>query len=556
MQAVSDKEHGEREHFFGAVKMMTAITLLSRILGLLRDITITSIGASRVTDAFTLAQKIPNLFRRLFGEGALSAAFVPVFTDTVEKEGFEKGKMLFANAMALLGVAMAGLMVVGGVVLAVWGLAFPGNWDRQLALGLTATMLPFSLLICMLALASAALNCRGHFGYPVFAPILQNILMLVAAVVAFKVFRAPRGAPHDVVASQVRWQLYVIAASVTFSGAVQLAGSVYFLRKQGFSLRLKLRPVEPGIKPMLKQMLPMLIGLGFLQISEVINDMIAWTMTATAEHSTMTVFGKVLALPLTEGVLVRVQTAQRLYQFPMGVLAISLGTAIFPLLSRYASRGDMPNLRDALNRAVRLAMMEGLATGLGLFILAEPIMRMLFAWRNFTVSDAAQAAFVLQMYVLGMWAYCSYQMFVRAFYALKDTVTPLKISCALVLPNMAMFVVMLWVPQLGPGAYGVATAVTFSANTLILAYMFRRRVGLFGGRKLAVSVLRSLAACAVMGAVIWPLKGLLAGRSDLLIVAVCVTAGAIAFLVAAKLLRAPEIDELLQSLRKRRRQVE
>ncbi|MCJ7543164.1 MAG: murein biosynthesis integral membrane protein MurJ [Phycisphaerae bacterium] len=532
--------HREREHFFSGAKTIASVTLLSRIFGLVRDMAITQIGATRVTDAFALASKVPNLFRRLFGEGALSAAFVPVFTETVETHGVDRGRVLLANALGLLTIFLAGLLVLAGAGLAVWGLVFPGNWDRQLVLGLLGVMLPFTLTVCLLALGSAALNCRGHFAYPAFAPILLNVFMIAAAVLA------PR-----VLAGNVPGQLYLIAASVSVAGVVQLAGALWVLRRAGFSVRPVLRPVQPGIATMLKTMLPMVLGLGFLQLSEVLNDLIAWTLTATAHSPTLTLLGHEIRKPLGEGVLMRVYAAQRLYQFPMGVLAVSLGVAIFPLLSRYAARGDMASFRESLNRALRVAMMEGLAAGTGLFVLAEPIVRVLFRRRHFTSADAATTAFVLQMYVLGMWAYCTYQMFVRAFYSLKDTLTPMKTGCALVVPNMVLFAGLVWVGPLGPGAFGVATAVTFAANTCILAALFRRRLGRFGGRKLAVSVLRSLAACAVMCAVIWPIRSALSGRSDLLIVGLCVPAGVVAFVGAVWLLRAPELGELLGAVRGR-----
>jgi putative peptidoglycan lipid II flippase len=514
---VDGQAHREREHFFTGAKIIASVTVVSRVLGLVRDMAITQIGATRATDAFAFASKIPNLFRRLFGEGALSAAFVPVFTEVVESDGLERGRALLANALGLLTLFLAGLLAVAGAGLAVWGLVFPGNWDRQLVLGLLGVMLPFTLTVCLLALASGAMNCRGHFAYPAFAPILLNIFMIAAAVLA------PR-----VLAGNVPGQLYLIATSVSVAG------------------------VQPGIGTMLKAMLPMLLGLGFLQLSEVLNDAIAWTLTATAYSPTLNLFGHHIAKPLGPGVLMRVYAAQRLYQFPMGVLAVSLGVAIFPLLSRYAARGDRESFRDTLNRALRLAMMEGLATGAGLFILAEPIVRVLFRRRQFTAADAATTAFVLQMYVLGMWAYCTYQMFVRAFYSVKDTLTPMKTGCVLVVPNLALFAGLLWVPALGPGAYGVATAATFAANTCILAALFRRRVGRFGGRKLAVSVARSLAACAVMCAVVWLLRGATSGRGDLLTVGVCVPAGAAVFVATAWLLRAPELGEFLGAVRGRR----
>ncbi len=250
----------------------------------------------------------------------------------------------------------------------------------------------------------------------------------------------------------------------------------------------------------------MLLGLGFLQISELIATIISWNLTATAAAPDINIFGWVLHRPLTEGVITRVNAARALYQFPMGVLAISLGVAVFPLLTRYAARNDIVNLRDSINRALRLALMEGIATGVGLYILAEPIVKVIYARRNFSPADAAQAAFVLQMYVLGMWSYCSYQILARSFYSLKDTTTPLKVSCALVGVNLLMLVTMVWIPWLGAGAFGLSTAITFAINAGVLIYLLRKRLGLFGGRKILASVVRSVIASAVMAAVVYLLQ--------------------------------------------------
>ena len=237
---MSQSEHHEREHFFGAAKVMAVLTLGSRLMGMLRAMAIASLGATRSTDAFSLAFKIPNLFRRLFGEGALSAAFVPVLTETSEKEGPQKTSKLLANALGLLTLFLSCLLVVILAGLLIWEAFWPGGADRRLLVVLLALMLPFMVTVCLLALGSAALNCRGHFAYPAAAPILLNVIIIAAAV-----FLAP------MVTRDVPGQLCVIAASVTVGGAVELAGALWMLHRHGFSLRMRLRPgffpfVEPG----------------------------------------------------------------------------------------------------------------------------------------------------------------------------------------------------------------------------------------------------------------------------------------------------------------------
>ena len=232
----------------------------------------------------------------------------------------------------------------------------------------------------------------------------------------------------------------------------------------------------------------------------------------------------------------------------MGVLAISLGVAVFPLLSRYASRGDIPNLKDSVNRAIRLSLMEGLATGIGLFILAEPIM-MIYARRKFTVADALQAAFVLKMYVLGMWAYCSYQILTRAFYACKDTKTPLKVSCALAVVNLVLLLSLVWLPGFGPGAFGLSTSITFAMNVMILIYILRKRLGLLGGRKIAISFTRAAIACIAMAGAVYILRWYMKDMNNLLILGVCVPAGTAIFILVLWLLKAPEIKEFIGGMK-------
>jgi putative peptidoglycan lipid II flippase len=532
MDNSAHQEHTEREHFFGAAKMVSLITLLSRIFGLFRDMGVTSLGANRSTDAYGLAFQIPNLFRRLFGEGALSSAFVPVFTETAEKNGFEKASKLLANAMALLAVFLLVVMLVVELGFCVVAL-LPGPADRKLLFTLATIMFPYMVTVCLLALGSAALNCRGHFAFPAAAPIIFNIVGIIAAW-----WLAP------MLKNNLPGQLVIVAISVILAGVIQLIAVLWLLHKTGFSIRPRLHPVEPGIKPILKLLTPILLGLGFLQISELLATIISWTLTATAASPDINIFGWVLHRPLTPGVITRINAARALYQFPMGVLAISLGVAVFPLLTRYAARNDIVNLRDSINRALRLALMEGFATGAGLFVLAGPIVKVIYARRNFSPADAAQAAFILQMYVIGMWSYCSYQILARSFYSLKDTTTPLKVSCYLAGINILMIVTMIWIPGLGAGAFGLSTSLTFTINSGVLIYLLRKRLGLFGGRKVLASVVRSVIASAVMAAVVYLLQQEMKDARNWIIVATCVPAGALVFLAVAWLLKAPELAEL------------
>lgn len=535
--------HREREHFFSAAKVVAGLTLLSRILGMIRQMSIVWLGAKWENSAFQVAFTLPNLFRRLFGEGALSAAFVPVFTETLEKGGMDKARRLLANAMALLAVFLLCLMLLVQAGLLVWlWLSPPERKDTQFLVLLTSITLPYMVLVCLLALGSAVLNCRGHFAYPAAAPIILNVFMIAADGVAW--FFWP---------GREKSQLITLSASIALAGVVQLWGVLWLLKRSGFQVRLRLRPVEGGVRQILKLMAPTLLGMGFLQLTSLFDVVVQCFFSGNQFTSTINIFGRQIHRPLDEGVLVCVSAAQMLYQFPMGMLAISLGVAVFPLLSRYASRGDMGNFRDSLNRAIRLAILEGLATGVGLFVLADPIVRLLYQHGNFSAARAAEAAYILQMYVLGMWAYCTYQIFLRAFYSLKSPNTPMKVSCTLAVLYMALVLGLIWVPSINSAAFGLAAAITFSINALVLSIILRRRLGRFGGRQLAVSALRSAVAAGLMAATIWSLRSWMEshGYGNLKVVAACVPAGVVVFVAVAAGLQAPELGELFGAIRRK-----
>ncbi len=533
--------HREREHFFGAAKLVALLTLGSRVLGMVRDMTIIWLGATWRNDAFQFAFALPNLFRRLFGEGALSAAFVPVFTETSEHGGQDKSRRLLANTMGLLAVFLVGLWLLVQLGFWVWMVLSPGRVDRQYQFMLASIMLPFMVMVCLLAVGSAGLNCRGHFFYPAFAPILLNVCMIAADGVAVLFWKGSLDA-----------QLTTISASVTVAGVIQLGGVLWLLKRTGFPIMPRIWPIEPGVKKILALLAPALLGAGFMAFSSFYDYLAGQFFSSNEYTSTFNIFGWIVDRPLHQGVLVRVTAAQRLSQFPMGVLATSLGTVVFPLLSRYAARGDMHNLRESVNRALRLAIMEGLAAAVGLFILAGPIIRCMYHRGAFMGSDADTAAGILRMYVLGMWAACAYQIVSRTFYSMKDQKTPLRISCWMSGLYIVLVSTLIFVPGIGELAFGLTTTITFSANVLLQLYILRRRLGPLGGRKVLASAGRSALCCAAMAVVVLALQWLVSPWGNLAIVLVCVPAGGAAFFVAARLLRVPELNELLGAMKSRK----
>lgn len=537
------EDHQERERFFSAARLVAGLTVLSRLLGMARDIAIVALGATRATDAFWTAFSVPNLLRRLFGEGALAAAFVPVFTEVSEAEGWEKARLVLANTAGLLALVLAGLLLLGEAGLLAWlALARP-EWDTALLLRLTAIMLPFMFTICLLALGSAALQCKGRFAYPAFAPIVLNVFLIAAATVVHTQIRQ-RGAV----------QLTVLAVAVVVAGAVQLAGVAWLLRRAGLSAPLQLRPVMRPVRRVARMLLPMMIPLGVMQFSAFFDRIYAWWMTATPDEPSLSILGWTVQRPLAPGVVTCLYAATRLYMFPLGILAISLATAVFPLMSRYAARKDTLGLRATTNRALRLSLFLGVPAGLGLFLLAEPTITLIYRHGRF--EDAARPAAILRMYTLGMWAYFANHILLRAYYAQTDTRTPIRVTGSLAVVNMLLVVVLVF--PLKASGIGLATACTASLNAILLAGLLRRRWGRLGGRRLALSAARTAVASAVMGGAVLGAQWLLAGPAEAIATGLgrswvysavtvlgAVVAGAGAYLLAALLLRCDELAELL-----------
>jgi putative peptidoglycan lipid II flippase len=531
--------HEERRQFFGAAKLISGITLLSRITGLVRDVALGRIfGVNHITDAFYMAFKIPNLFRRLFGEGALSAAFVPVFSETLERSGHQEARSLLANVMGLLALWLTGLCFLVEVGLFVVSVTAPPDWDARLILRFATLMMPFMISICLLAVGSAALNCVKHFAYPAAAPIILNLCNIAGTVWLSRYWH------------RIESQMMVVALSVLAASVLQLVGVLWVLKAHGLPWRPRFRPVHPDVPRMLKMMLPMLIPLGVLQINAFADSLIAWIFSATAKTPNFVLGSWTIHKPLNEGAVTWLNFGERLYQFPLGVLAIALATAVFPLFSRYAARGDRVNLRLSVNQAVRLAIFEGLPSGVGLILLAKPLLDLLYVGRrsHFSSADATATAHIIRMYGIGMWAFCARQVLLRAFYAQKDTTTPLKVALGIVSLNFLLNMVLIWVPAVRHGAFGLSTSITVSIEALLLAWILRQRLGRLGLRSLSVSVVRVGIATAAMAAAVWlaPLGLARLGiASALARLSAAVVAGVGTYLLACLLLKAPELGEIL-----------
>lgn len=543
---------------FGWAKLIAICTLLSRITGLAREMLLAqTFGLRWVLDSFNFAFQVPNLFRRLLGEGAMASVFVPTFTRTLEQEGRESAWKVLARALAMLCIALTAIIVLSAAIIAaIWFLAPPADPEalasRRLILSLTALMLPFMLTICVVALFSAILNCVGSFVPAALVPVLLNLCMIAGIA-----WLAPTLSPDD-----LHGQIYVVAATVVAAGGLQILFMLVVLRINGVRLGWRFEPRDPTVQHMLRLLLPVALGQGVLAFGVFLDASICALLTHKAgAPQAVSLFGMSVDYPLEEGALSAITCAQRLYQFPLGVLVISLATAAMPLFSRLAARQDWPAWGREVRQALRLAVFEGILSGAMMIVLAQSIVRLLFEYNKFTPENTARAAHVLVFYGVAMWAYCAQHIVLRGFYSMHDVRTPLKISVAVLPLNVALTLVLVWFDGIREAAFALSSMFTAGLSVVVGAVILERRAGmrLLDGKMLwAVGKMLVAAAASVLVVVAlgWlkpaaaehlP-KGLVFRAVETL---VPLAAGSGVFLGVAWVLRLPEVALLVARRRSR-----
>lgn len=454
---------------------MAGLTLVSRVLGLCRDlVTVRVFGDTAVGSAFAAAFAIPNMFRRLFGEGALSAAFLPEYTRMADDD---PGK---ADAFASLTIGL--LAMVTGVITIVIELGLlaavmfsSDDPDRAYSLKLVMVMLPFMPVICVAAILGGMLQSHGRFGPWAAAPILLNICIIAAALPFFFVENADAAA----------WA-YPIGIAAVLSAVLQVGWSVWCLRgRVKWTAGVSQARVEA--RAMLWRMVPVLIGLGTLQLNAFADTVIAMYPNWVGA----TVFGH--DYPLDESSNAVLFYAQRLYQFPLGVFGIAVATAAFPALSRVAK--DKVRFGEMLGRGVRLSLFIGLPASVGLMLVGPSLIRVMYsgfgdgAGGGFSDEGIVRASAVLMGYGVAVWAYSLNQLFTRGFYASGDTKTPMKIALVMVVFNVCLNVVLIW--WLKEAGLAWSTAICAIGQTIGLLIASKRKLGLqlFRGKKRAFGMI-------------------------------------------------------------------
>jgi putative peptidoglycan lipid II flippase len=508
-----------------SVMTVGAWTMASRILGFARDMLIASrLGAGPVADAFFVALKLPNLFRRLFGEGAFNAAFVPAFAGTLAAQGRAQAQAL-AERMGTLMTLWLGLLVGLGMVFMpqVMQVLAPGFADDPakfaLAVELTRITFPYLLFICLTALVAGVLNGLDRFAAAAAAPVFFNLVSMAALL-----FLTPYVATPG----------HALAWGVTASGVVQLALVMWATAQAGMALNLLRAPaITQEVRLVLKRMVPGVIGAGVVQLNLAVDIIIASL--------------------LPSGAISFLYYADRVAQLPLGVIGVAVGTALLPLLARQLRTGQALSAHRSINRAVELALLLTVPAAVGLAVASGPIIAALFQRGAFGAAEAAASSAALVAYAVGLPAFVLVKVFAPAFFARGDTATPVKIGLLAVALNLGFNVALM-----GPLQHvGVALSTALAAwvNALLLAGVLLRRRDYVVDRRARRTVPRILAAAALMGVVVFALGvALPVGESSLSrasVAAALIGAGGAIFLGAGVGLRAFDPREVVQMARRR-----
>ncbi len=555
--------------------VVSGFTSLSRLLGLARDVLMAGLfGTSLVMSAFVVAFTVPNLFRRLFGEGALSSALVPVLVETREKEGDAAAWTLVNRVLSLLAVVVT---VITLAVMLFAAIASPESAKIAAVLDLLLIMMPYMVFICLAAVSMAILNSFHHFAISAFAPSVLNILWIATLLLVV---------PN--IGNSPEEKIGAVAWAVLLAGFLQWAVQWPVLRHFGWAPFKKPTPpcghpsaggedhlcasmddeqirrnkipsvggVPEGrggfsesaedetnakVKKILCLMGPAALGMAILQLNVIID--------------------RLLAIWVSKEGPAALYFSERLIYLPLGIFATALGTVLLPVLSRHASTHDREQMRNTISDGLRHLLFIMIPAAVGLLVLAHPIVRMIFEWKAFGSASTWMTAIALQCYAPGLIVFSLAKIFVPAFYAQQDTKTPVKIGAIAVALNLVLNITFILILPQPVKHAGLAFATVLSSvfNMSCLALILQRRIGKPDWKRVAATAARSLGAAALMAITVVGVYGFLrmglpaealAKAGQIVAVLGSIAAGGGVYLLANVLFRAPELREFTKALRR------
>jgi len=458
---------------------------MSRITGLVREMVFARLfGAGFANDAFQIAFRIPNLTRDLFAEGALSSAFVPVFTEYLTTRS-RKDAAHLANLVATSLILIVGTLCVLGAIFSpalvnIFASGFHGTPGKfELAVHMTRIMFPFLLMVALAAQAMGVLNACDQFGVPATASTFFNIGSLTFGLLLGYV-----AGPHIGISP-----IEGMAFGVVLGGALQLFWQVPSLYKLGFQFRPVVDWSDPGLRRIFGLMLPAIIGNAAVQINVMINSNFATGLSDPVRGP--------------NGPVSWLGFAFRFMQLPLGLFGVAIASATLPSISRSAASGNIQEFRGTLSRSLGMVFLLTVPSSVGLAVLGPSIVGAVYQGGHFNDYDTQQTALALACYAVGLAGYSAVKVLNPAFYALNDARTPMAISFASIAINFVVAYSMIHFAGVGHAGLAISTSAVAIFNALALLVVIRFRIGRIHGRGLLESILKIAVASAVMGAVIW-----------------------------------------------------
>jgi len=522
---------GQSENVMRSAGVVSAAVFLSRISGLVREMIMARLfGAGVAYDAFLLGFRIPNLARDLFAEGALSSAFVPVFSKYLATKGKREAAELSNLVATALALVVGGICVLGMIFSPqlVWLLAsgfarVPGKFE--LAVTLTRIMFPFLLLVALAAQAMGILNALNRFGIPALSSTFFNI-----GSVGFGL-----GFGYTV----GRWMglslIVSMAWGVVVGGAVQWLFQMPSLYRAGISYRPRIDFAHPGLRNILRLMGPAILGNAAVQINVLVNTNFASSITDAAGH-------------VINGPVSWLSYAFRFMQLPLGLFGVAIASATLPAISRSAALQKMDEFRLTLSRSLGMVLLLTIPSSVGLAVLGPSMIGAVYQWGRFRAADTHQTALALACYAVGLAGYSAIKILAPAFYALNDARTPMLVSLVSILVNLAAASTMVKLAGLRHLGLALSTSAVALFGSVALFALLRRRIHGMHGRALAVSVAKILCASAAMGLACylssrsvhhWFGAGKIAQIAD---VALSIPLGAAVYYALCRAMRVPELE--------------
>jgi putative peptidoglycan lipid II flippase len=500
-------------------------TLCSRVLGLGRDVLMAAtFGAVRTADVFYIAFMIPNLFRRLVAEGALTISFIPVYTETLLKDGEDESLKLAQKTLTIQFFAILAIVIPGMIFAPYFMKFFFGTGDTaeifNLSVGLTRFMFPYLFFAGFVAFAMGYLNSRGHFFAPAFSPVLLNVGIIFGILFFRHFFDVP---------------VYGVALGVLMGGLLQLMLQIPYMIKENFRLKVSFDFNHPGIRKIFRMLGPAMFGIAIYQINVLVSNL--------------------LATMLPEGSVSYIYYTSRLTELVLGVFIVSIGNVILPEMSRLSVLEDKGRFSKLFSDSVSSALFLAVPASAALITVGLPVISVVFMRGRFTFADAGLTHFSLIYASLGIVFVSILRILVPAFYSMKDTKTPVYSSAVSFLINASLGYVLMHT-SLKHAGLTLAGSIAAAVQVVILLSVLNKRVGRIDFGKIFVSFMKYITAAALMAAAVYKIAGLTDWEQEsfsirLLFLFLIILSGSAVYFTACYLMRSSEMAYLSEKIKKK-----